>query len=250
MLIDEIGPWLMQFKHVGEYGKAVLAMMRAEQAGEKAKCSTMPDVDAKDCKMGCRKSPFVMAHAHAQALQNLMYQLDASYNHNRYQPGVKSCSKILLPTFQELFGVATERYNKVCGTDLNAVAVYMPYALESDVKQLALLPMRQKGNAGSVSPSNEVIIWQAGGSVTVTMDYARVLQRLVLNLGAEGAEKNFKLEVSADGLDWVAVPLVKARYKNQLQAEGLAGRKVLKLRLCNVSGAEQKVYFKQFEFGE
>ena len=241
MLIDEIRPWLMQFKQVGEYGKVVLAMMRAELAEAKSKCST----DSK-----CAKADlFVQEHAHAQALQNLIYQVDASYNQNPYQPGVKSGSKCLLPTFHQLFELATSRYNKAYGVSLNPFAVYMPYTLESDVKQLALLPMRQKGKMGSVSPSNEVIIWQADGAVTVTMDYARVLQELVINLGIEGAEKNFKLEISADGAGWEELQLAPTGYKTQLKAS-VAGKKVLKIRLKNASGAEQKVYFRQFAFAE
>ncbi len=227
MLIDEIRPWLMQFKQLGEYGKLVLAMMRADSADK-----------------------FVQQHTHAQALQNLMYQVDATYNQNPYQPGVKSGGKILLPTFHKLFELSTARYNKANGTDLNSFAVYMPYTLTSNVKQLALLPMRQKGKMGNVSPSNEVIIWQADGAVTVTMDYARVLQELVIDLGTEGAEKNFKLEVSADGTNWEALALTKTGYKTQLKAEGLTGKKVLKVRLKNVAGNEQKVYFRQFAFAE
>ena len=169
-LISEIRPWLMQFKQVGEYGKIVLAMLRAELAANKGGL------------------PFTEQHAHAQALQNLIYQVDASYNQNPYQPGVKSGSKILLPTFHQLFEAATTRYNKANGTQLDSFAVYMPYTLWSDVKQLALLPMRQKGKKGSVSPSNEVIYWQAGGQVSIKMDYVRTLQELTLNLGIKGAE--------------------------------------------------------------
>ena len=226
MLIDEIRPWLMQFKQVGEYGKIVLTMMQTTQAEQ-----------------------FVAQHQHAQALQNLMYQVDATYNQNPYQPGVKSGSKILVPTFHKLFEIATSQYNKEHNTSLNPFAVYMPYTLESDVKQLALLPMRQKGKTGNVSPSNEVIIWQAGGSVTITMDYARTLNYLVVNLGVEEAEKNFTLEVTADGQQWEPLTLTKTGYKTQLKAD-VAGRKVLKLRLSNNSGAEQKVYFRQFAFAE
>ena len=81
----------------------------------------------------------------------------------------------------------------------------MPYTLSSNVKQLALLPMRQKGKGGNVSPSNEVIIWQAGGEVEVAMDYVRTLESLLVDLGTQGAEKNFRLEISADGVNWKTV---------------------------------------------
>ena len=240
-LIDEIRPWLLQFKQVGEYGKVVLGMMRAELAEAKTKCAA-----GQKCVNG---NLFVQQHGHAQALQNLIYQVDASYNQNPYQPGVKSGSKCLLPTFHKLFEAATVHYNKLHDTKLDSRAVYMPYSLWSDVKQLSLLPMRQKGKRGSVSPSNEVIIWQAGGQVAVKMDYVRVLQELVIDLGAAGAEKNFKLEISADGANWQTLELVPAGYKTLLKAD-VAGKKVAEIRLSNSSGNEQRVYFKQFAFGE
>ena len=241
-LIEEIRPWLMQFKQLGEYGRSVLQMMAAELEGEKVKCS----VDKKSCS---KEHLFVKYHAHAQALQNLMYQVDATYNQNPYQPGVKSGSKILLPTFHKLFEVATSRYNKAYHALLKPFAEYMPYTLQSNVNQLAMLPMRQKGKMGSVSPSNEVIIWQAGGQVSVEMDYARVLQYLVVDLGTAGAEKSFKVEITSDGSNWQEVALAPTGNKTQLQAE-VAGKKVKEVRLTNASGAQQKVYFKQFAFGE
>lgn len=252
-LIGEIRPWIMQFKLVGEYGKVVLDLVRAQLAdvkkvaagGESAvnneKCDGRGACDA--------KNRFEVLHAHAQALQTQMYEVDATYNQNPYQPGVKSGSRILLPTFHKLFEVATVRYNRTHDVKLDSRAVYMPYTLWSDVKQLSLLPMRQKGKTGSVSPSNEVIIWQADGLVSVKMDYVRVLRDLVVDLGVQGAEKNFKLEVTSDGLNWEELNLIPTGYKTQLKVN-VSGKKVSEVRLVNVSGGEQKVYFRQFAFAE
>ena len=107
-LIEEIKPWLMQFKLIGEYGREVLKMVRLQKQGGQE---------------------FVAVHDHAQALQTLMYEVDATYNQNPYQPGVKSGSKYLLPTFNSLFETSTQRYNKAAGTTLDSRAVYMPYTL-------------------------------------------------------------------------------------------------------------------------
>ena len=241
-LIDEIRPWLMQFKQLGEYGQSVLQLMAAELEGEKVKCS----VDKKACN---KEGLFVKYHTHARALQNLMYQVDATYNQNPYQPGVKSGSRILLPTFHKLFEVATSRYNKAYHALLNPFAEYMPYTLQSDVSQLAMLPMRQRGKTGSVSPSNEVIMWQAGGQVSVTMDYVRTLRYLVIDLGSIEAASHFKVELTADGSSWQTVELTPMGNKTLLQA-AVDGKKVQEIRLVNTSGAQQKVYFKRFAFGE
>lgn len=223
-LIDEIRPWLTQFKLVGEYGKSVLEMMRRTQQPE----------------------AFPASHAHAQALQTLMTDNDA-----RYPQGVKSGSGQLMPTFDALFQASTERYNRQFHTALNARAIYSPYTLESNVAQLALLPTQQKGKEGSIAPSNEVIRWQAGGSLTLSMDRPRVLSSLRIDLGTkEEGYTHFKLETSPDGKEWQAADLKTLWKGYTMQKAEVEGRKILKIRLTNTSGNEQKVYFKTFSLTE
>ena len=222
-LINEIRPWLTQFRLVGEYGKEVLEMMRLQP----------------------QKEAFVRSHAHAQALQRLMCETDALYH-----VGVKSAGKHLLPTFDALFEVATSRYNKLFDAQLDTQAVYSPYSLESDVVQLASLPVKQKGKTVNIAPSNEVIDWQAAGSLTLSMDYAHNLNSLLIDLGSrEAIDSLFRLEVTADGAKWQPVQLQPYGSRSQLKAV-VAGLKVLKVRLVNVSGADRKVYFKMFRFVE
>lgn len=223
-LINEISPWLSQFKLVGEYGKAVLDMIRLQRQ-EKA---------------------FLPSHAHAQALQTLMTDNDA-----RYPQGVKSGSGQLMPTFDALFEASTQQYNRQFHTGLNARAIYSPYTLESNVAQLAMLPTQQKGKEGSVAPSNEVINWQADGSLTLSMDRPRVLASLRIDLGApEETYAHFRLETSLDGKEWQHADLQTAWKGHTLQKAKVEGRKVLKIRLTNISGNEQKVYFKTFKLTE
>ncbi len=222
-LINEIKPWLTQFKLVGEYGEEVLNMMRLQQ----------------------QKDIFVRSHAHAQALQTLMSETDAAY-----PSGIKSGNKYLVPTFNALFEIATIRYNKQNYAQLDTQAVYTPYTLESDVSQLAQLPVQRKGKAGNISPSNEVINWQAGGSLTLSMDYARRLLSLTIDLGTtENIGSRFKLEISPDGNEWQTVELQSAARNTQLKA-AVADMKIRKIKLTNISGDEQKVYFKAFRLRE
>lgn len=222
-LINEIKPWLAQFKLVGEYGQEVLDMMRLQQ----------------------QKDAFVQSHAHAQALQTLMSETDAAY-----PSGIKSGSGYLMPTFNALFEIATACYNKQYQAQLNTQAVYSPYTLESDVSQLALLPVQRKGKSGSVSPSNEVINWQAGGSLCLSMDYPRQLASLTIDLGTtENIGSRFKLEVSPDGKEWHAVELQSTGRNTLLKAE-VTDMEILNIKLTNVSGNEQKVYFKAFRLTE
>ncbi len=223
-LIDEIRPWLDQFKLVGEYGETVLNMIRQQ----------------------AQKEAFAQSHAHAQALQTLMTDNDA-----RYPQGVKSGSGQLMPTFDALFEASTKQYNERFHTTLNARAIYSPYTLESNVTQLALLPTQQKGKEGSITPSNEVINWQAGGSLTLSMDHPRILSSLRIDLGtSEETYANFKLETSLDGEEWQPATLQTVWKGYTTKQADVKGRKVMKIRLTNISDNEQKVYFKTFRLTE
>lgn len=227
-LIAEIQPWIQQFKLVGQYGEAVLRMVRSASADKEA---------------------FGEAYAHAKALQMLMYQVDTTYNWNPYQPGVACGTKVLLPTFYALFEASTGRYNQHCSAALDTCAVYSPYAWSSNVPQLAALPVVRKGKKGNVSPSNEVIRWQADGEALLTMDRLRTLKNFIVDFGTADAPELIRLEMTADGQNWEEVALQPANGKTRFKAD-VAGRGVLKIRLTNVTGREQNVYFKLFGFEE
>ena len=82
-LIKEITPWLIQFKLLGEYGREVLCMLAAQCDG--------------------KKTELEKAASHAKALQVLMKKIDATYNQNGFQPGVKTGSCHLKPAFDRLY---------------------------------------------------------------------------------------------------------------------------------------------------
>lgn len=91
-LIKEITPWLMQFKLLGEYGREVLCMLAAQCDG--------------------KKTELEKAASHAGALQVLMKKIDATYNQNGFQPGIKTGSCYLKPTFDQLYQEAVRRTGK------------------------------------------------------------------------------------------------------------------------------------------
>lgn len=253
--IDEVRPWIIQFKLLGEYGKDILNMIKL--------CGNKDGVGVNgsgtDNSVNFGNSAFYKYYLHAKSIQNQMYEVDATYNQNPYQPGVKTGSKYLLPCFYALFEKSTEKYNSLNGTDLATVAVYMPYSLNSNVRQLSQLPVRRKGKTGNISPSNEVILWQDGGFVEVVMDYPRSIKNVVFDLGElnEGISGGFEFEISSDsGKTWQTVRILpagrKTQYKVEMENAGSltnAG-KVTNMRLRNKSGQEKRVYFKQFYFSE
>ena len=91
-LIKEITPWLMQFKLLGEYGREVLCMLAAQCDG--------------------KKTELEKAASHAKALQVLMKKIDATYNQNGFQPGVKTGSCHLKPAFDRLYQEVVLRTGK------------------------------------------------------------------------------------------------------------------------------------------
>ena len=103
LLLKEIHPWLLQFKLVGQYGKAVLNMIH----------------------LLSQQEAFGQSYDHARALQVLMCRVDASYNQSAVRPGVKTGSKHLMPAFDALFEIATTRYNEQYGAKLST-QVYSP----------------------------------------------------------------------------------------------------------------------------
>ena len=91
-LIKEISPWLIQFKLLGEYGREVLCMLAAQCDGKK------PELEK--------------AASHAKALQVLRKKIDATYNQNGFQPGVKTGSCHLKPAFDRLYQEVVQRTGK------------------------------------------------------------------------------------------------------------------------------------------
>ena len=156
---------------------------------------------------------------------------------------------MLLPTANQLFTKAVDKYNQEKGTQLSNTADYNPYKLTSDVTQLALLPVTVRGNDVNVSPALEVINWQNGGSLLIECDRNMTFAGMDFNLGVPDVAKHFKLELYADG-QWKTVSLLHYSADDPVIHTGneLGGMSASKLRLTNVSGSEQKVYFKHFKF--
>lgn len=165
-----------------------------------------------------------------------------------YQTGIKLGTKVLLP-IQTLFTQATESYNKLNGKALDTAADYNPFKVKSTVKQLALLPVSVRGSDITVASALEVINWQAGGEFIVESDRPITFQGMDFNFGVNGVAKNFKLELLVDG-NWREVSLLHYADNDPVIHTGneLGGMTASALRITNISGAEQQVYFKNFKF--
>lgn len=230
--VEEVKPWLRQFKLMGEYGKEVMQMMMLAQSTNHERPM---------------RGSFESTYHHARTLQKQMFELDAFDNQNPYQPGVKTGSKVLLPTLNELFSLSTEIYNKTQVKALDAKAVYSPYKLESNVPQLKIQPIQNRGRNVNVSPSNEVIKWPAGAHVTVSMEKASAITHLQFDLGTPAVATLFACDIY-DGKVWIPAKLTQESGKNGINAEVPAAVEVKMIRLSNNTGEEKQVYFKRFSF--
>lgn len=233
--VEEVTPWLRQFKLLGEYGNEVLQMSQAALFEKQAKLKKPAE-------------GFEPHYHRARALQKQMYGIDVTENQNPYQPGVKTGSKALLPALDRLFTLSTERYNQTHTAQLDARATYSPYKLESNVPQLASQPVQHRGLEAQVSPSNEVIKWPADGHVTLRMEKPATLRALQIDLGTPDVNNRFRLAVSLNGTDWHEAALTPEEGKTVINVGGLPTTDIRFIRLSNIAGQEQQVYFKKFHF--
>ena len=233
-LLHELRPWIIQGKNLAAYGGAVCLMRMLSDASQTSSNFVT----------------FENLYQQARSLQKQMFDLENNKAmRHPYQIGTKVGTKVMLPTLNKLFTMATEKYNEKKGTDLNTAAEYNPYKLTSSVKQLALLPVKLNGDRVEIASALEVINWQADGELMIESETPITFQGMDFNFGVNGVAKHFRLELFVNGA-WKEVGLLHYRDDDPVIHTGneLGGMTATKLRITNKSGEEQKVYFKSFTF--
>lgn len=223
MLIGELRPWLLQGRNVACYGTAVCDMAIA--AGS-AYMGSSADTLA------------VLSYKRAVAMLGEMRRLsaDASVRHP-HQPGIKMGTRVLLPTLHKLLALSVQRYNATHDESLAVPQVQLPFALKSDVPQLASLPLTADGDTLAVSPPNEIVRWQQGGSMTVEATQNVIFTALTLDLGTQSVLDALTLELYTNG-QWRTIALVpSAASRTAMCADAAIGNgKASRLRITNTSG--------------
>lgn len=220
-LIDELMPWLLQFKLLGETGREVMELIKASED----------------------QALFLQKHRHIKALQQRMFMIDQQYNQNPYQPGVKTGTKVLKPLIDQAFAKTTKRYNEAYHTQLDATTDYMPHVLVSTVEQLRNQPLQIKADRILVSPSNEVVKWPARGELKIELDKVYPGKSILIDFGKPEVSVWGRLEVSVDGKNWEVATMKQD--KNRLTAD-LSNKKVKSIRFVNGGNTEQEIYLRQF----
>ena len=236
-LLHEIRPWVIQGKNLAAYGRAVALMKIMAEAKDNGSATS-------------NFITFENLYKQARSLQKQMFDLENNKAmRHPYQIGTKVGTKVMLPTLNKLFADATEKYNAANGTNLDTTAEYNPYKLTSTVTQLALLPVKINGDVVEITPALEVINWQAGGELLLESETKVTFQGMDFNFGVNDVAKHFRLEMFVDGA-WREVALLHYSADDPVIHTGneLGGMTATKLRITNISGEEQKVFFKNFRF--
>lgn len=97
-LIQEVTPWLYQFKLLGEEGTAVFAMVQALENDN--------------------PSLFMRKYNQVHSLQQQISHLNKTYNQNSGQPGMKTATKVVKPLIDGTFAQAVKLYNQKYNTNL------------------------------------------------------------------------------------------------------------------------------------
>ena len=222
-LIQEITPWLYQFRLLAETGKEVLNMVKS--------------------RGDFSHSYFLRKYNHVKALQQQMFDIDQTYNQNPYQPGVKTATRVIKPLIDRTFAITVERYNQKNGTSLDAITDYMPHKLISDVEQIKNLPLQVKVNRVLVSPANEVVKWGAGKMVEIELDNTYPAESIQIDFGKKEPSAWGRFEISVNGKEWKAIDLEQ---KGSKLTAGLQKAPVKFVRFTNTGNEEQEVYLRQF----
>lgn len=223
-LIEEITPWLLQFKLLGEIGEETLQL-------------------AQFIANGSVSESFLSSYRHIRALQQQLYLNDQRYNQNGYQPGMRPASLVIKPLIDQTFVAAVERYNRLTGSSLAATVEYSPHKLVSDVPQIQHLPLQARGKQVLVTPSNEVVRWGAGQKVEIELDKVYPLTGIIVNFFKNEPCPWGRFEISVDGKQWRTVEHVHQGVRQRVYFKNEPVRFV---RFTNVSDEAHEVFFRQF----
>ena len=223
-LIEEITPWLLQFKLLGEIGEETLQL-------------------AQLISNGSVSESFLSSYRHIRALQQQLYLNDQRYNQNGYQPGMRPASLVIKPLIDQTFVAAVERYNRLTGSSLAATVEYSPHKLVSDVPQIQHLPLQARGKQVLVTPSNEVVRWGAGQKVEIELDKVYPLTGIIVNFFKNEPCPWGRFEISVDGKQWRTVEHVHQGVRQRVYFKNEPVRFV---RFTNVSDEAHEVFFRQF----
>lgn len=181
-LTEEIKPWILQFKNLGETGNVILDMYSALQNNN--------------------QKEFIKKYKVVQALHKINYEIDTEYNQNPYQPGVKTASLHLTPLVNNMFSLLVDKYNTEYKGTLEAKSSYSPFTIETNISQLKNILLQTKLNNVIIPPLNEVIKWDTMKYLIIESTGGLTFSSFKINIESNDDSSSWKLELSQDGNNW------------------------------------------------
>ncbi len=180
-LIDEIRPWVKQFRLLAEAGISMINMAKALQA----------------------KQPQQFENSYKSILEKKakMYNIDNEQNQNPYQPGIKTASLVIAPMIDEGFALMTETYNKEFGKTLKVESNFNPHKLSTNIHQLKKQQITLKNKMLALNPPLEVISFESKDFLGFELEGNKRVKEIEYKLESS-FNANLQLEVSKDGMEW------------------------------------------------
>ena len=224
-LIEEITPWLKQFRLLGSIGVGTMSMQEALLADNQGAFNRLYD--------------------HIKLLKEEMYNNSNRWNQNPYQPGVKTGTLVLEPFIDSLLMEFTSQYEAKYEEQLPSLANYTPHQLYTNLEQVQNLPIRYLRKTVSISPMLEVLRMPVKGYFGVELVPEQSIVQTVINMGLDKFPAWTEVQVSKDGESWTT-------YEGKVnQQNNWVGGKLDTayrfVRIVNVSDRTQESYLKGFE---
>ncbi len=223
-LTEELHPWLLQFKTLGQRGVSVMKML--------------------DFLQEQQYDHFKKEYENLLTLQKKAYEIDITYNQNPYQPGIKTGTLVVEPFINQVLINIVNRHNKQTKSDLKLVLNFNPNTLITNVKQLESQPLLQRGNSVRISPVLEYISLKNNSFLGIKLQEKANIKTILVDFGDASHISKGKIEISADGTNWISLEgdIKNTRWQNKEVINN-----VKYIRFINNSTQAYQVQLKQFE---
>ncbi|WP_182958449.1 beta-N-acetylglucosaminidase domain-containing protein [Pedobacter gandavensis] len=226
-LVEQITPWLAQFYLLGKAGVAVMDL--ADDWNKKSYVSAWDKYLA------------------TERYLDSMTELDQKMNLNPYQPGVKTGSLVMLPFVKEVLLTVGQQMTAGKGLAAAGTAVQSSdqTALYTNNAKLKSQPLQIGNQSVALSPALETITLNAGDYFGVRLHPNLKPKTLQFNLESATLTNWGGFESSADGLNWVVLPVEEKKGKGLATAFDATKDRYIRFR--NKSEKAQNLYLKMFK---
>ncbi|MDO5608816.1 MAG: beta-N-acetylglucosaminidase [Capnocytophaga sp.] len=223
-LLDELLPWLLQFRLQGKLGQQMMNMYEALD--------------------GNQPHDFENTYTQVLDLQKKIFTTDQTHNQNPYQPGVKTGTLVIEPLINQTLTHLIKKYNETYGRNLKLALNFNPNKLITNSKQLENQPLLQKGKSVRISPVLEYASVQKNEYIGIELEKNTDLKAISVDFGNEKAFSDGIIQISTNGTDWQTV---NGNVKNGRWNNSETLQNVKFVRYISTTDAKQDLQLKQFE---